>query len=234
MLSVNIKMKTPAADRFIAFASIAALGMFTLTISFVRAQAFTTASASGSSAPSYSKTGELLFPSKYREWIYLSSGIDMNYNPKSASVDTPSHSTFDNVFVNPESYKTFLDSGAWPDKTVLVLELRGAQNKGSINQSGYYQSSVLKGIEMHVKDETRFPGKWAFFGFDNDNDVSGKLIPQSASCYSCHSEHGAVDTTFVQFYPTLLGIADKKGTFSPAYRKELRAAVPAKADPILR
>ena len=41
----------------------------------------------------------------------------------------------------------------------------------------------------------------------------GKAIPTTANCYSCHQEHGAVDTTFVQFYPTLAGIAREKGTF---------------------
>ena len=177
--------------------------------------------ADASDTPIYSKDGALMFPSKYREWIYLTSGLDMNYNPQSASSDASAHSTFDNVFVNPASYRSFLDHGTWPDKTMLVLELRGAESKGSINRSGHYQSSALKGVEVHVKDENRFPGKWAFFGFDNE--VSGKLIPQSASCYSCHAEHGAVDTTFVQFYPTLLGIAEKKNTISPAYLKELRA-----------
>jgi hypothetical protein len=30
-----------------------------------------------------------------------------------------------------------------------------------------------------------------------------------------------VDTTFVQFYPTLLPIAKAKGTLSAAYQKEL-------------
>jgi hypothetical protein len=29
-----------------------------------------------------------------------------------------------------------------------------------------------------------------------------------------------VDTTFVQFYPTLFGIAQEKGTLSAAYLKE--------------
>jgi hypothetical protein len=29
-----------------------------------------------------------------------------------------------------------------------------------------------------------------------------------------------VDTTFVQFYPTLIGIAKAKGTLSPAYQSE--------------
>jgi hypothetical protein len=39
-------------------------------------------------------------------------------------------------------------------------------------------------------------------------------------CYSCHEQHGAVDTTFVQFYPTLLPIATQKGTLSAAYKKD--------------
>ena len=42
------------------------------------------------------------------------------------------------------------------------------------------------GAEVHVKDEVRFPGKWAFFGFDDDK--LAKMIPTSAECYSCHAE----------------------------------------------
>jgi len=33
-----------------------------------------------------------------------------------------------------------------------------------------------------------------------------------------------VDTTFVQFYPTLLPIAKSKGTLSASYQKETAAA----------
>jgi hypothetical protein len=47
------------------------------------------------------------------------------------------------------------------------------------------------------------------------------MIPVSADCYSCHAAHAAVDTTFVQFYPTLLPIAKGKGTLSAAYQKEI-------------
>jgi hypothetical protein len=46
------------------------------------------------------------------------------------------------------------------------------------------------------------------------------MVPTEAACYSCHSQHAAVDTTFVQFYPTLLPIASSKGTLSPSYLKE--------------
>jgi hypothetical protein len=175
--------------------------------------------AAPKAAPEYTSDSQLKFPANYREWIYLTSGIDMNYNP---GANTASHSMFDNVFVNPESYKSFLETGTWPDKTMLVLEVRGAQSKGSINKSGHYQGSDVMGLEVHVKDESRLPGKWGFFGFENE--VSGKLVPAGAACYSCHEQHAAVDTTFVQFYPTLLEVAKKKGTLSAAYTKETAEA----------
>jgi|SRR5271165_569814 len=171
--------------------------------------------AAPQSFPGYTGDARLKFPAEYREWIYLTSGIDMSYSPMSGMAD---HSMFDNVFVNPESYKSFLETGTWPDKTVLMLEFRVAKTKGSINRTGHFQTSDVMGREAHVKDEARFPGKWAFFEFEDE--ISGKLVPTGAACYSCHAEHGAVDTTFVQFYPTLLDIAKKKGTLSPAYVKE--------------
>ena len=162
--------------------------------------------------PVYNAAGELMFPVAYREWIYLSSGFDMSY---SATSGLGMHA-FDNVFVNPEAYRVFVERGTWPDKTVMVLEARSAQSKGSINQSGYYQASAVMDTEVHIKDEARFPGKWAFFAFPKQQGP-GKLFPRSANCYSCHEQHAAVDTTFVQFYPSLTAIAEKKGTLSPGY-----------------
>ena len=46
------------------------------------------------------------------------------------------------------------------------------------------------------------------------------MIPEKADCYACHQSHAAVDTTFVQFYPTLLPLAEAKGTLSATYRAE--------------
>jgi len=177
--------------------------------------AFRQETNNASGTPAYTSDGQMKLPEHYREWVYLSTGIDMSYNPALASMD---HSMFDNVFVNPEAYKAFTQTGTWPDKTVLVLEARAAKNKGSINQKGHYQGSDVMAVEVHVKDEGRFPGRWAFFGFDNEK--TAKMIPTNMDCYSCHSTHGAVDTTFVQFYPTLLDIATKKGTLSAEYKKE--------------
>ena len=164
--------------------------------------------------PQYTADGKMKFPANYREWVYLSTGLDMSYR---ADMNM-GHSMFDNVFVNPEAYKYFVAHGTWPDKTMLVLEVRGAGTKSAINKAGHYQTPEVMGREVHVKDESRFPGKWAFFGFD-DADTA-QMLPTEMDCYSCHAQHAAVDTTFVQFYPTLIEIAKKKGTLSAPYLKE--------------
>jgi hypothetical protein len=165
-------------------------------------------------APSYTEDGRLILPEDYREWVYLSSGFDMSYSPMAM----PGHHMFDNVFVEPGAYKAFLATGTWPEKTMLVLEVRGAIDKGSINKNGNYQSSDVMGREVHLKDSAHFPQGWAFFGFDSAK--AAKMIPRTADCYSCHAAHAAVDNTFVQFYPTLLPVAATKGTLSTAYKAE--------------
>ena len=163
-------------------------------------------------SPVYTADGQLTLPEDYREWVYLSSGFDMAYRPMAMG-----HHMFDNVFVEPGAYKAFLATGTWPDKTMLVLEVRGAMDKGSINKSGNYQSGDVMGREIHVKDNAHLQG-WAFFGFDTGK--TAKMVPRTADCYSCHAAHAAVDNTFVQFYPTLLPIATAKETLSIAYKTE--------------
>ena len=178
-------------------------------------------SANMSTAPVYTDDGKLVFPANYREWIYLTTGLDMDYSP---TVNFADHDMFDNVFVNPDAYKAFQDTGTWPDKTIFVLEGRMAASKGSINKSGHYQTTDIMTRSVHIKDSSRFAatGGWAFFGVGDGGHTS--QIPKEAVCYSCHADHGAVDTTFVQFYPTLIEIARSKATFSQGYLKDEGAA----------
>jgi hypothetical protein len=177
--------------------------------SLVLATALLLAAATSDTGPGprYNAAGQMLPPADYREWVYLSSGLDMSYS------DAPKmHSMFDNVFVDPAAWAAFKRTGHWPDKAVFVLEVRGANSKGSINQKGQYQTEERMGLEAHVHDEARFPGGWGFFAFGGD-DAPATLLPQAAECYACHRAHGAVDTTFTQFYPTAKPIAAKAGTF---------------------
>ncbi len=165
--------------------------------------------------PRYTSDGLMRMPANYREWIFLSSGLAMTYGP-AGQTNAQGNPRFDNVFVQPSAYKSFLKTGAWPDQTILVLEIRDSDSHVSINAGGRVQTGVTA-VEVHVKDETRFKaplkGGWAFFAFGKSD--TAKLIPATANCYSCHEEHGSVDSTFVQFYPTLIDVAKQKGTLNP-------------------
>jgi Cytochrome P460 len=161
------------------------------------------------SGPHYAADGALILPADYREWVFLSSGIDMSYSDEPS---TSGGSQFDNVFVDPAAWAVFKSSGHWPDKTVFVMENRVADSTGSINKHGHYQTTELRGLEFHIRDESRFKGGWAFF-FAPDSASAAALIPAAAPCYACHQAHGAVDTTFTQFYPTAKILALKAHTY---------------------
>lgn len=166
-------------------------------------------------APQFTKDNELIRPTDYREWVYLTSGLGMSYGPSTMDMGEP---PFDNVFVLPSAYRAFLQSGKWPDKTIFVLENRSSKVHGSINKAGHFQGELV-GVEAAVKDESRFPEKWAYFGFGGPPSMhdKAKAFPASA-CHSCHSKNAAVENTFVQFYPTLLPVAQAKGTLNAGYK----------------
>ena len=156
--------------------------------------------------PQYNKSGELQRPENYREWIFLSAGLGMNYSPAPGS-----HDMFTNVFVPQWAYKEFVSSGKWPDKTMFVVEERGAQSKGSINKHGNFQTDLM-GIGVEVKDSS-LSDQWAYFNFDESQTAAAN--PKNA-CFSCHEKNAAVEHSFVQFYPTLKPIAKKFGTYRDA------------------
>src|SRR5215472_16510516 len=155
-----------------------------------------------------------MLPKDYREWIFLSSGLGMTYGTPEAAAQQ----NFDNVFVNPAAYRSFVQTGHWPEHTIFILEGRAASSKGSINNGGHFQSDVIS-LAAAVKDRSRAPvGEWGYFAFGTKFDTAA-VLPKTAACYECHSKNGAVENTFVQFYPTLLPIARAKGTLKPSYKE---------------
>jgi hypothetical protein len=163
--------------------------------------------------PRYTAAGELIRPTDFRDWRFVTSGLGMTYNTPTTAARTPN---FTNVWVNPSSYDSFVKTGQWPDKTMFILEVRALASEGSINKGGHFQSNLVV-IEASVKDEARFPGKWAYFDFGRDMKQQVQALPRTERCYACHTDNGAVDNTFVQFYPTLLEVAQRMGTLRPGF-----------------
>ena len=188
----------------------------------IAALALAAASAAGlavaappKTAAQYTADGKFIFPTDYRTWVYLSTGVDMSYRDTAPGT---AHA-FDSVFVDRPSYDAYMKTGTWPNGTVMVLEVRKAQSKGSINQAGMFQTDYLA-AEVHVKDTARFKKDgWAFFPRRAGEEAS-KALPETSDCNVCHEQHGAVDTTFVQFYPTLMPRAQEMKTLAAAYLAE--------------
>ena len=166
-----------------------------------------------SSGPRYTAAGELIRPTDFREWIFVTSGLGMTYSEPTGAARPPN---FTNVYVNPPSYRAFMKTGRWPDGTMFILEIRASSSEGSINKGGHFQSDLAV-IEASVKDGARYPGKWAYFNFGREMKTQVEALPTTERCYACHADNGAVDNTFVQFYPTLFDVARKLGTLKPAF-----------------
>jgi hypothetical protein len=161
-------------------------------------------------APQFTADGKLVRPEGYRRWVYVSSGYGMSYSQRASD----SMQMFTNVFVLPASYDYFLAHGTWPDKTMFVLELYGSTSQGSINKHGQYQNEFM-GLDVEVKDEKRFPDKWAYYGFNSGEKAASANTPSKNECWNCHEANAAVEHSFVQFYPELLKVAKEKGTIKP-------------------
>lgn len=169
-----------------------------------------------SDGAAYTASGELMRPADYREWVFVTSGVGMTYGPAQPATGQPA--MFDNVFVNRESYRAFLNTGRWPEKTMLLLEIRRGEVNVSINNGGQTQGEVVA-LESAVKDMARFPDTgWGYFTFGRGGELpSAPPLPATASCYACHGANTAVENTFVQFYPTLFEVAKKMGTVKASY-----------------
>jgi len=169
-------------------------------LALLAAAAMVLASAESMFQPRFEAGDKLVRPQGYREWMFVGSNLNMGYTDGS----TPKESRFHNIYIQPEAYREYVATGKFPDKTVLVMEVLGAGTNASINKSGQFEDQPI-GIEVALKDEKRFTGKWAYFNFIGDNGTplaEAKPFPKEA-CWNCHNQHAAVDNVFVQFYPVL-------------------------------
>jgi hypothetical protein len=176
----------------------------------------TRAQPAADDGPQYRDGDSLVFPADYRTWIFLGAGLGMTYEGEGGA-EGPQ--MFSNAFVNPSSHRHFMETGAWPDGTTFVLEFRGSASEASINRAGRFQTELAL-VEAEVKD-SRFEDGWAFYQFGQAGALRDVAPPMGGAaverCIECHTEHTAVERTFVQFYPTLLEVAREKGTLKPGF-----------------
>lgn len=177
-----------------------------------------TAQPPAADGPTYENGNALVLPADYRSWPFIGAGLGMTYDGERGTPPGPDP-RFSHAFVNPSAYQYFMSNGTWPDGSVFILEFRASVSEGSINRSGRFATNLVL-LEAEVKD-SRFADGWAFYAFGPGNNLARVAAPlagaAAAPCVECHSEHAAVERTFVQFYPTLLEVARAKGTLKPGF-----------------
>lgn len=166
--------------------------------------------------PEYDPRGRLIRPEGYRKWVFVGSSLGLSY---AGDEPAPSEQIFHHIYIQPEAYDHYVETGTFPEKTMLVMENYTAGNKenntakgkvegkeefGTLN--GHFEDART-GIEVALKDSDTFEEGWAYFNFTNFGDRT-KLMDKAKAfnksmCWDCHNTHAADDNVFIQFYPVL-------------------------------
>ena len=164
--------------------------------------------AQPSTAPVFEGKTTLVRPVNYREWVFVGSSRGLSYaqNPPASPPSGGMGEMYHNVYIKPEAYREFAKTGKFPEGTVLAMEMASADTKREPGLQGSYEKEFV-GLEVSVKDSSRFEDGWAYFNFSNGMGSSYKAkaepFPRSAGCVSCHKQNAETDNVFTQFYPVL-------------------------------
>lgn len=166
-------------------------------------------------APQYNAQGELKRPAGFETWVFVGANLGLEYRDDDAppakedAKNDPKPiygGNFHNVYINPEAYAAYRETGAFPDQTVFVLDIYKAEagKPKDVVAEGRFPGEGA-GIAVAVKNKNRPDGsktEWAYYEFGREAPFA-KAFPNS-KCYDCHLEHAKDDCVWTQFYPTLL------------------------------
>ena len=148
----------------------------------------------------FNAAGKLLKPANLDEWVFLGTSLGMGYNPGSFNTARPGQ--FQVALIEPNAYRYFVKNRSFAPGSMLLLSFYDADTQSrSINQNGFTQAD-LTNFEIHLIDPARGADGRAFYTFQADA-TEGNLLPPGNACVRCHTQHGAFQGTFAQFYPTI-------------------------------
>lgn len=167
--------------------------------------------------PQYDGNGNLVRPTGYEKWVVVGTSIGLGYSDGEKR-DNGNPGTFHNVYLQPEAFDHYVETGKFPEQTVFIVtnnQSQPAKTKGQVSRVGFV-AAPTSGLEVAVKDSKRFSDGWAYFMFHgtpgNDSILAhaGQKAFDRASCFDCHAEHAADDNVFTQFYSVLTEARGKR------------------------
>ncbi|MGE0387848.1 MAG: cytochrome P460 family protein [Gammaproteobacteria bacterium] len=162
-----------------------------------------------SSAAKWTENGELILPTDYHTWVFLGSPL----TPNALNGGSAGFPEYHNVYIHPEAFEAYRNTGEFPEGTVLLKELQltlpGTNDDGSrVEASGRgYFPAARNGIDVAVKDSKRFKetNGWGFFNFGHHAPPYAKTAAAAPvdACAGCHMAN-ADNMVFRKFYSSIL------------------------------
>jgi hypothetical protein len=160
----------------------------------------------------FDSDGKLKLPTGYRRWVFVGAPL----TPDGLNNGKAGFPEYHHVYVEEKNLNVYLQTGSFPEGTVIVKELTRVLNPtfpdGSRTEPsgrGYFNGE-FSGMDVTVKDSKRFANTngWGFFNFGHHPLPYAESAKEAsaAECAGCHASFVAkTDMTWVQFYPLLRG-----------------------------
>ncbi len=129
--------------------------------------------------PHYDDAGRLLQPKGYKTWVHVGVNLGIGYQENTEEPTDPGQ--FMNVYMQPESYRHYEQTGRFPEKTMLALVQYKPEKMGAIARTGLMSGDHV-GLSFAVKDSEKFEESWAYFGFatrEGFRDAAGSVSEAS-------------------------------------------------------
>ena len=126
------------------------------------------------------------YPDGFRRWVHVGTGVIQPGGTLPESEQGMHH-----VFANPKAADGY-GSGDFADGSIIVYELREAQQKGGVIFEG-----DRRRVDVMIKDSNTYKstGGWRFERFYANDQTKDAVADAGASCFACHANakaHGFV------------------------------------------
>ncbi|MDJ0741687.1 MAG: cytochrome P460 family protein [Gammaproteobacteria bacterium] len=165
--------------------------------------------AAPAAGPVWTPDGKLELPDGYHSWVFLGSPL----TPHALNDGGAGFPEYHNVYIHPDAYRHYRETGDFPEGTILLKELQltapgtfADGSRGEASGRGYFPAA-RNGIDISVKDSERFgdTNGWGFFNFGHHAPPYAKTAtaaPKEA-CAGCHIAN-TDNMVFMQFYRPIL------------------------------
>lgn len=150
----------------------------------------------GAAEVEFTEDGKLVRPDP-TEWIFVSSSAtDTASEMAAARAEAKSEGKFNIIHIDPGDWAHFKQTGEFREGTVLTMSFYNMDGK-DMGRPRLWASERV-GMEVGVKDSTRFADGWGYFRFTGDEQTA-EVFP-SDRCFACHEAMAETDKVFTQLY----------------------------------